>query len=251
LVGRRWRKGRCFLVGDSAHQMPPFLGQGMCSGIRDAANLAWKLDLALDGKAKDALLDSYDVEREPHVRTIVELAAGFGKIIQTTDPAVAAARDAQFLAADAKPPLREQKMPALGKGLLVPRPSDEADVVGEIFPQSRVRTATGDTVLLDDVLGLRFALVSVGGEKAPRITLPGVLARIGAHTVIVVPRGGAWPVPARGTTVVEELDEVVAPWLARHGSALVRPDRYVLGTAVTAADAARWTQALEAYIEHR
>jgi 3-(3-hydroxy-phenyl)propionate hydroxylase len=252
LIGRRWRNGRIFLVGDSAHQMPPFLGQGMCSGIRDAANLAWKLDLFMDGQAKDALLDSYDVEREPHVRTIVELAVSFGKIIQTTDPAVAATRDAQFLSESAKPPLRDQRMPAmpaLRAGLVAPRASDEADVAGELFPQSRVRTTNGDTALLDDVLGLRFALVSVAGTPASRIVLPGALARIGAHSVVVVPRGGTRPAAVPGVSVVEEIDDVVAPWLALHGSALVRPDRYVLGTAVTEADAARWTQTLDRFLE--
>ena len=120
LVATRWRTGRVLLAGDAAHQMPPFLGQGMCSGLRDAANLAWKLDLVLDRRAPDTLLDSYQAEREPQVRAIVDAAVEFGRLICTTDVAVAAERDEAMLAvraadaADDAPP-----MPALAEGPLV------------------------------------------------------------------------------------------------------------------------------------
>src|SRR5438105_10926829 len=94
LIARQWRRGRLLLAGDAAHQMPPFLGQGMCSGLRDAANLAWRLDLVHRGAAHDALLDTYQLEREPHVRRIVELAVGFGRTLCTTDASGAAERRA-------------------------------------------------------------------------------------------------------------------------------------------------------------
>ena len=87
-----WRDRRVFLVGDAAHQMPPFLGQGMCSGVRDAHNLAWKLALVAHCLASDDLLDTYEVERSPHVRSIIETAVALGGLLQTTDPAVAASR---------------------------------------------------------------------------------------------------------------------------------------------------------------
>jgi 3-(3-hydroxy-phenyl)propionate hydroxylase len=87
-----------FLMGDAVHQTPPFLGQGLCAGIRDAANLAWKLEFVLRGKAGDALLDSYETERKPHVRSVVASAKEFGKIIGELDPEAAAARDARLRA---------------------------------------------------------------------------------------------------------------------------------------------------------
>ena len=87
------------LAGDAAHQMPPFAGQGMCSGLRDAANLAWKLDLVLAGRAADALLDTYEAERLPSAQAAIEFSIELGKVICVPDPAEAAARDEAMAAA--------------------------------------------------------------------------------------------------------------------------------------------------------
>ena len=102
------------LAGDSAHQMPPFLGQGMCSGLRDAANLAWKLRDVVQGRAPDALLDSYETERMEHVRAYIEVAVELGGVIQTTDPDKARKRDAELLA---NPTMIRPLTPRLGPGL--------------------------------------------------------------------------------------------------------------------------------------
>ncbi len=114
-----WRKGRIFIAGDAAHQMPPFAGQGMCSGIRDAANLAWKLDLVLGGKAADALLDTYASERIPQVRQVVDFSIALGKVICVADPEEARARDTAMIAAAREkgltPPM---PTPAIGPGVL-------------------------------------------------------------------------------------------------------------------------------------
>lgn len=98
LIAKEWRKGPVILAGDAAHQMPPFLGQGLCSGVRDAANLAWKIGAVLRGRAGDALLDSYRAEREPHVRMITGMAVTLGKIVCTQDREAARARDRDMLA---------------------------------------------------------------------------------------------------------------------------------------------------------
>ncbi|ABS63160.1 monooxygenase FAD-binding [Parvibaculum lavamentivorans DS-1] len=98
LIAKTWRKGPVLLAGDAAHQMPPFMGQGLCSGVRDAANLAWKIEAVLRGRAETALLDSYQPEREPHVRMITGMAVMMGKLVCTQNAEEAAARDAGMLA---------------------------------------------------------------------------------------------------------------------------------------------------------
>lgn len=103
LIAERWRDRRLLLAGDAAHVMPPFMGQGMCSGMRDAWNLAWKLALVLDGTADDRLLDTYQAERMPHVGRITDMAIFLGKIICIPDAPAAAARDRAFLGGTCRP----------------------------------------------------------------------------------------------------------------------------------------------------
>ena len=95
-IARQWRRGRVFLMGDACHTMPPFMGQGMCSGIRDAKNLAWKLDLVIRGVAGEDILASYELEREPHVRAWTLISLESGKVPCTLDPEVARERDEKF-----------------------------------------------------------------------------------------------------------------------------------------------------------
>ena len=94
LVAEPWRVGRVFVAGDAAHMQPPFLGQGMCQGVRDVANLAWKLSAVLRGEAGDRLLDSYGIERQAHVRELTSRIKGVGAVICERDPAKARGRDA-------------------------------------------------------------------------------------------------------------------------------------------------------------
>ncbi len=199
LIAERWREGRLLLAGDSAHQTPPFLGQGMCTGIRDAANLGWKLALVARG-ADDALLDSYESERRPHAQVFVETAARLGGIIQMTDSAAAAKRDAQMLV-DGAMEFRDPT-PPLGPGLHV-----EGGIGGTLPPQPRLSDGTA----LDDRIGGRFAVVTAGG-----------LRDAGTSSALAERLGVAW---------VE--DAGLAGWLEDLGAVAVvlRPDRYALGGA--------------------
>src|SRR6202521_1965566 len=142
VVAERWLAGRVFLLGDAAHQTPPFLGQGMCAGIRDASNLAWKLALVLRGNAGDALLDSYEVERKPHVRSVVASAKEFGKIIGELDHEAAVARDARLraeLKSGTAETIRQKFIPDLASGLI----ACGAKLAGGLFVQLQVRAADG------------------------------------------------------------------------------------------------------------
>ena len=92
-VADRWRVGRVFLAGDAAHAMPPWIGQGMSAGVRDAANLCWKMAAVLNGRAPDSLLDSYQAERKPHVTDVTRRAVFVGRIITERNRVVAALRN--------------------------------------------------------------------------------------------------------------------------------------------------------------
>jgi 2-polyprenyl-6-methoxyphenol hydroxylase-like FAD-dependent oxidoreductase len=164
---QRWRSGRAVLVGDAAHLMPPFLGQGMCSGVRDAANLAWKLDLALAGKAPDDLLDTFELERKPHVGEIIEQAVALGRISCTVDPVAAHERDLALLSGDAPPP---PPFPWLISGVLQRGAGARAQaLVGRLGPQGFLgRGATARRA--DDHLGSGWRLLAaepVGQPLSP------------------------------------------------------------------------------------
>jgi hypothetical protein len=139
-------QGRLLLAGDAAHQTPPFAGQGLCSGIRDAANLAWKLGAILRDGAPDSLLDSYQPEREPNLRATIGMAIMMGRTVCITDPAAAAERDRQMLAARAagQSPDGAPAYPPLDTGVILAGTAG----AGSYFPQ-----AIADGARLDDALG--------------------------------------------------------------------------------------------------
>lgn len=215
---RQWRKGRVILAGDAVHLMPPFMGQGMCSGVRDAANLAWKLDLVLRGWSADDLLDSYQTERGPHVKAHIDLSVHVGKISCTTDPTEAAARDASLKAGGMAPP---PPPPGLERGVLQGGRAGDRPV-GSLGPQARIRL-TDRSGLADDLLGHgRWQLIST--RDANSVLSAATRAFIEDLDVACLwfGRGGA-----------EDSDGVYAKWFAdnRIEAAILRPDFYVFGVA--------------------
>jgi 3-(3-hydroxy-phenyl)propionate hydroxylase len=207
VVAHGWRRGRLLIAGDAAHQTPPFLGQGLCAGIRDCANLAWKLARVVRGAAPESLLDTYEPERLPHVKAFIELAVRLGAVIQATDPKVAAERDARFLAGEAT--VFEYPQPGLGPGL------HAGPLGGTLFPQPRL----ADGRLLDGVIGDAFAVL--GDADAIDAADAATRARWAAAGAVVLRDPG---------------DALAAWWRARGMRAVVlRPDRYLLGAASDAA----------------
>jgi flavoprotein hydroxylase len=234
-----WRSGRVFLAGDAAHVMPPFLGQGMSSGFRDVANLAWKLDLVHRGVADGSLLDTYEVERRAHVQHAIRMSIDSGTVICETDQKKAAGRDAVMLAALRRRTqqrharsLRE----AVVDGVLHRTPDGTpAPHAGAPAVQGRV-TAGGRTGRLDEVVGSGFVLIT-RADPAPALDpdATAFLDALGAHRVTVRPADAA-PTPAAGdgpVTDVVDLDGVHLAWLAdaNADAVLVRPDFYVFGVA--------------------
>jgi 3-(3-hydroxy-phenyl)propionate hydroxylase len=207
LVAKEWRRGRVILAGDAAHQTPPFAGQGMCSGVRDAVNLAWKLTHVLRGQSGENLLDTYQTEREPHVRAVTETAIAMGRVVCIADPEAAAGRDAAMLAARAAgqqpvPPAD----PQIGPGAFLP--NDKR--AGTIFPQDKI----GSTYL-DDVLGPGAWLIARRTSDIAGLSSK-FIARIEALD------GGS--LKSFASKLGAQLDAY------KCDSVLIRPDRYVFGT---------------------
>jgi 3-(3-hydroxy-phenyl)propionate hydroxylase len=201
VIAQGWRRGRLLIAGDAAHQTPPFMGQGMAAGIRDASNLAWKLADVIDGALPETLLDTYESEREPHVRTFIETAVQLGGVIQATDSDAVAARDREMTAA-----IREFRtpQPRLGPGW------HSGPAGGQVGSQPVYE----DGSRFDDAVGYRFALVADEGmaRRAQE-----ALTRTQHERVVVVPA----------------TSDVLRTWLAELGvrALLLRPDRYIGGVA--------------------
>lgn len=208
LVAEPWRSGRALVAGDAAHQMPPFLGQGMCSGLRDAANLAWKLAHVILGGAPLTLLDTYEMERSPHVRQVVEAAVEYGRLTCITDRGRAAERDRRWLADGRSETQRLPfRLPTLRPGPLI------LDGGGELFIQTR----QADGTMLDDVIGQRFLVIAVG-DAALGSSSDWWRESIGA----LVTTTDDLPGSAELTAWLKDRDGNVA---------VVRPDRYVMAVA--------------------
>jgi 3-(3-hydroxy-phenyl)propionate hydroxylase len=216
-VADRWRIGRVFVAGDAAHQQPPFLGQGMCQGVRDVANLSWKLAAVLRGEAGDALLDTYGIERKGHVIALTTRIRHIGEAIGERDLARARARDARLLAecgGVVTPTPRQEVQPALTAGLIN---ADAHAANGTLFPQPWLRK-DGAQQRMDAAAGTGWRLVLNAGVR-------------------LAVDAGLLPVPATvlhlDSPALTETDGVLAAWFARHrcAAALVRPDHYVYGVA--------------------
>jgi 3-(3-hydroxy-phenyl)propionate hydroxylase len=249
LVAGDWRNGRAFIAGDAAHQQPPFTGQGMCQGIRDVANLTWKIDRVLSGKSSDALLDTYASERREHVKRLTTVIKGIGRVICERDPQAARARDQRMLAeagGKVTTQARQDLIPPLSCGLLSPT-SHAAN--GTIFPQPRIRHGAG-TTLLDTVAGTGFRIVTNDTSIAAGLR-DATLASLDMKLIHVAANPGAENGEGKeyGNAVsVGEVEGVVASWLQRYQcrAAIVRPDHYVFGVAANRDELERQIEALSA-----
>ncbi|NMO00707.1 bifunctional 3-(3-hydroxy-phenyl)propionate/3-hydroxycinnamic acid hydroxylase [Gordonia sp. TBRC 11910] len=215
----KWRDGRVLLAGDAAHTMPPYMGQGACSGMRDGITLAWKLDLVLTGKADDSLLDTYEAERRPHVDVIQHCAVELGRVANLKDPQAAAARDDAFRRGEV-PPL--PPFPTITAGVIATADRVPSGVAGRLGPHGVV-TRGDDRALFDDLFGWGFTVMAAD-DPATVLSAQQLdfLASIGARVATI----------ASGTTnSTDDVDGAYARFFADNEvqAYIERPDFHLFG----------------------
>ncbi|MET9491114.1 bifunctional 3-(3-hydroxy-phenyl)propionate/3-hydroxycinnamic acid hydroxylase [Nocardia sp. NPDC006630] len=225
----RWRRGRLMIAGDAAHQMPPFAGQGMCSGLRDAANLSWKLDRVLRGASSSSLLDTYASERSLHLQHAIAMSVELGKVICVLDTEQAAQRDSRMIAGGADPAvvLPVAARPVLGDGVV----RAVGELAGTMAPQFSV-IAEEEPQLLDAATGYGAVLIVAADEPAERLLTESArrdLAQAGVTSISIAPEG---------EPDLRDHQREWTTWLAANAVAavLIRPDHYIFGTAATVGD---------------
>ena len=243
LIAERWRLGRVFLAGDAAHQMPPNLAQGLCTGFRDAHNLAWKLDLVLKDAATSDLLDSYMPEREQSTRATVVESMRVAQNVVETDPERARQRDTRLIAMQAEidkgsTALVAFRVPGYKKGLVA---RNGGTAAGEAFVQARVRRGAKEG-LFDDVVGNGFAILARNGDPAALLSRADIELWRALDGRIAVIDGA-------GTDRIDDIEGRYAALLDEHGCdvLVVRPDFYIFGGAAKVSD----LPALIAELRHR
>ncbi|WP_445145017.1 bifunctional 3-(3-hydroxy-phenyl)propionate/3-hydroxycinnamic acid hydroxylase [Dyella sp. Tek66A03] len=242
---RRFSKGRCFLVGDAAHVTPPFAGQGLVAGLRDAANLAWKLAGVVQGRIREQALDSYDQERRPHARKIINLARFLGRLVMPSNRVAAFAVHGLIRALRLLPAgraifddLKIKPPQVFGRGLFWRERNTRKLLAGSMFPQTWVRQGDQLTPLLsDDVLGLHWSLIGFGVDLTKHLDIAQLerLERLGGKVWQWCSSGHEQDL-APAERRLEAMDKNVSSELAPIGwIALVRPDRCVMAEGPLAA----------------
>jgi 3-(3-hydroxy-phenyl)propionate hydroxylase len=235
-VADRFSQGRVFLVGDAAHITPPFAGQGLVAGLRDVANLSWKLAWVAQGRADERILDSYDVERRPHAKAIINLALFMGKLVMPSNRIAAFVTHGLMRTLGMVPRLRRvfeeleiKPQNRFAQGLFAPRERGARLDRGGLLPQGWVRSvADGRVCLSDDALGPQLTLIGFGAdaEAALNADLRMRWYAAGGRAVQMTPRGRPVDAPAAAW---EDLTGTLLPGAAPPGwVAIVRPDRTVL-----------------------
>lgn len=229
-IAKSFRQGRVLLVGDAAHLMPPFAGQALNAGVRDASNVAWKIAAAINGGAPDSLLDTYATERRPHAADMVRLSHRIGKVVMSTSPAVTAIRDTVITGSGIVPrakhwltSMRFLKQPHFTEGCLLKPAADippaTAELVGRSLSQPRVTLNDGSVQPLDKLLGSGWSLLRFTGS--------------GGFDVLRLPRVGG---PAEPATPVADTGSLFTG-IAAGTTLVVRPDRYVAAVVKTGTEA--------------
>ncbi len=237
-LARQWSQGRVFLAGDAAHLTPPFAGQGMNSGIRDAHNLAWKVASVVRGQIGPHIFDTYEIERRAHTSAMIRLALQMGTVmaprhlwsawvIQNMFRLLGIFPSAQAYVAQ----MKYKPKPRFLSGFLFFNGQRKSQtIVGSLFPQPSVETREGEKVLLDEILGNGFALLALTArpDLAFASTRQPLWSHLNIRRVAVLPLEAPWR-ESSGSTLVRERDHALSTIRAEYAEHLIllRPDHYV------------------------
>ncbi len=234
-VAERWQAGRVFLAGDAAHLTPPFAGQGMNSGIRDTANLAWKLAAVVRGELPASLLVTYAQERKPHAWSLIEMAVRIGAFMQPKSVAAAILTQSALKLCSLYPPVRNYVLqlkfkpkPRFHQGFFVPTENARMSVAaGQLLPQPMVERPGGRTSRLDESLGNGFVWLGLADAAPPAFALPLLRIRVVAQQDDFLPVHAS---DASIDMVLRDMTGTLEGILREAGAraVLLRPDRYVL-----------------------
>ncbi|WP_407300937.1 bifunctional 3-(3-hydroxy-phenyl)propionate/3-hydroxycinnamic acid hydroxylase [Raoultella ornithinolytica] len=244
-IAEHFRVDRVLLAGDAAHIMPVWQGQGYNSGMRDAFNLAWKLALVVNGKAGEALLDSYQQERRDHAKAMIDLSVTAGNVLAPAKRWHGAVRDGISWLLNYLPPvkryfleMRFKPMPQYRAGALLLEGESKNSPVGKMFIQPKVTLESGTVTLLDEVIGSNVAILAWGCNPQWGLNA-GQIAQwraVGVRFIQVVPEVQIHRQQDNfaGVIRVGDTQNRLKSWFAQHDTAIavVRPDRFVAAVAI-------------------
>lgn len=244
-VAQSFVEGRVCIAGDAAHITPPWIGQGLNAGLRDAFNLAWKLAWIIQGRMKPELLASYHDERYAHAKTMIDLADLFGSVLSQKNRFVAWVRDKFFMTIKNIPKFRDyvlqmkfKPMPRFSKGIVLNTGNDVQDeLVGRMFIQPNLETELGTVLKLDDLVGGKFTLITwrcnplVKDSEELRLSLKKIDCK---HLIGIRSRSSREELDPslfndNDTEIVQDLENALHLWFQGKNIdwVLIRPDRFV------------------------
>ena len=222
LIANDFRNGRVFLLGDAAHQMPPFLGQGMCAGIRDAFNLSWKLGGVIRGNWDHRVLDSYHSERKTHVEQVIRKVIKIGGVLQTRNRLAAVARDFMLWLGHIFPSLVSNLNFVsgwrLGDGIFY----DKSEALSRyLLRQPTITLPSGELVKLDSLLGKGFSIIGFNIDPAPLVQAEDTKFLVDGFKTVEIGESGDGI----------DVQGVLTAWAKKQNIALamLRPDRHIYG----------------------
>ncbi|MDH4558115.1 bifunctional 3-(3-hydroxy-phenyl)propionate/3-hydroxycinnamic acid hydroxylase [Pseudomonas sp. BN417] len=230
----RFSKGRIFLVGDAAHITPPFVGQGLVAGLRDVANLAWKLAWVLRGQASPSVLDTYDEERRPHAKAMIDMAKLMGRLVMPRNKLAAFLIHGLMRTLTLTPFTRKyfEELEIKPKnifrhGLFAPYHRGDKLVRGGLFPQAWVRSAKQQVHLSDEALGDHLTLVGFGVDPLSLLSAAQVASwvKLGGNFLQI---GACGQRPGGNYAFIEDLNHAILPLAPKGTLVVVRPDRHVM-----------------------